>query len=88
MTDRIKRYKKYRKEIFEKAYSFLNDKQKEAVFTTEKPLLILAGAGSGKTTVLVQRIAFIVRYGNAFFSENIPDDVLTDENLSALEYIA
>ncbi len=88
MTDRIERYKKYRKEIFEKAYSFLNDKQKDAVFTTEKPLLILAGAGSGKTTVLVQRIAFIVRYGNAFFSENIPPEVLTDENLAALEYIA
>lgn len=88
MTDRIERYKKYRKEIFEKAYSFLNDKQKEAVFTTEKPLLILAGAGSGKTTVLVQRIAFIVRYGNAFFSENIPPEVLTDDNLAALEYIA
>lgn len=88
MQERIKRYKKYRKEIFEKAYSFLNDKQKEAVFTTENPLLILAGAGSGKTTVLVQRIAFIIKYGNAYFTENIPDEVLTDENLSALQYIA
>ena len=88
MTERIKLYKKYRQEIFEKAYPFLNDKQKEAVFTTEKPLLILAGAGSGKTTVLVQRIAFIIKYGNAFFSENIPPEVLTDENLAALQYIA
>ena len=88
MTERIKLYKKYRAKIFENAYSFLNDKQREAVFTTEKPLLILAGAGSGKTTVLVQRIAFIIKYGNAFFSENIPDEVLTDENLAALQYIA
>ncbi len=88
MTQKLERYKEYRHKIFSKAYSFLNDKQKEAVFTTEKPLLILAGAGSGKTTVLVQRIAFIIKYGNAYFNDNIPPEVLTDENLEALRYIA
>lgn len=88
MSEKLLEYKKLRHEIFCKGYSFLNDKQKEAVFTTEKPLLILAGAGSGKTTVLVQRIAFIIKYGNAYFSENIPPEVLTDENFEALRYIA
>ena len=46
-------------------FSKMNEKQQEAVFHTEGPLLILAGAGSGKTTVLVNRVAYIIKSGLA-----------------------
>ena len=44
----------------------MNERQREAVFSVNGPLLVLAGAGSGKTTVLVNRIANIIRYGSAY----------------------
>ena len=49
-----------------KYFSRLNDMQREAVFTVNGPVLILAGAGSGKTTVLVNRVANMVYFGNAY----------------------
>ena len=64
-----------KRQLFESYYSFLNEAQKKAVFQTAGQLLVLAGAGSGKTTVLVNRVGFIIKYGNAYHSEYVPNDV-------------
>ena len=47
-------------DIVEKNFNKMNDRQKEAILHVDGPLLILAGAGSGKTTVLVNRIANLI----------------------------
>lgn len=65
-------------------FAQLNNMQQEAVLTTEGPLLLLAGAGSGKTTVLINRIANIMRFGRGSDSNEIPDTV-TEEDIVFLE---
>ena len=55
--------------------------QQEAVTTTDGPLLLLAGAGSGKTTVLINRIANLIRFGRGSDSNEVPDTVTEDDVL-------
>ncbi len=75
-----------RKKLMEQEFSRMNEKQREAVFHVNGPLLILAGAGSGKTTVLVNRIANIIRYGDAYESDAV-GEAPSQEEIEQMEAV-
>ena len=72
MDDFIKRFVEARQNVVRSDFAQLNNRQLDAVLATEGPLLILAGAGSGKTTVLINRIANLLKYGCASDSDRLP----------------
>lgn len=71
-----------KRKALEYYFSRTNDRQKEAIFQIDGPVLIIAGAGSGKTTVLCNRIANMLLFGNAYHSTYIPD--LREEDVDFL----
>ncbi|MBQ9545047.1 MAG: UvrD-helicase domain-containing protein [Clostridia bacterium] len=77
---------KVRNKLFELYYSSLNPQQQKALSKVNGPLLVLAGAGSGKTTVLVKRIAHIISFGDAWRSKKLPE--LNPQEIELIEALS
>ena len=84
IQDFEKRYAAARRAVIARRYRRLNDRQREAVLCTEGPLLLLAGAGSGKTTVLINRVDNLLTFGKGSDTDFVPDWA-TAEDLAFLE---
>ena len=72
MNEFERRYIEARKAVIAQDLKRLNPMQRKAAMTTEGPLLLLAGAGSGKTTVLIQRVYNLLTYGRGSDSAEVP----------------
>lgn len=80
MSDKISQeFRELKRTFLKKKFSNLNETQLEAVFNVKGPMVVIAGAGSGKTTAVISRIVNMVTYGEAYLSDSVPKNL--NENM-------
>lgn len=79
MSELSIRYNEIKNKLIRSQFAQLNEMQYEAVRQVQGPVLILAGAGSGKTTVLINRIANLIRFGIASQCSTMPGHITEDD---------
>lgn len=82
------KYSALRRAIIERDFAHLNPGQFEAVTTVTGPVLVLAGAGSGKTTALISRIINLIEYGRGYEETSAPPDATEDDLRFMASYLA
>ena len=87
-TDQITEFCMARRRAIALEFAELNPEQRKGVLATEGPLLLLAGAGSGKTTVLIHRVANLIKYGRGSDSDQVPPLVSGEDLVFLKDYIA
>ena len=75
MLQNKEEFQSLKQQALKKRFSHMNPMQMQAIFQVKGPLLILAGAGSGKTTVIINRIAYMIKFGDAYHSPYIGEQV-------------
>ncbi|MBL4935261.1 ATP-dependent helicase [Clostridium sp. YIM B02515] len=80
-------YFKMRDSIIEMEFDYLDEQQKKAVFNNNKNSLVLACPGSGKTTVLINRVVYLVKYGETYQSEHVPENISLSDIENLKEYV-
>lgn len=78
------KFRELRKKLLERSFSSMNSNQQKAVFNVNGPIVILAGAGSGKTTAIINRIVNMVNYGDAYTNPDIPEGV-SEETINLMQ---
>lgn len=82
--DLSERFFAARKKILDAEFCGLNEEQRKAIYACGGPVLILAGAGSGKTTTIISKIGYLIKYGNTYNSTEVPNG-LNENDITLLE---